>query len=65
MIFDSNDHKFLIPAVTILGALIAVVSDIIAQLPGHQQVLPINVVTSLIGVPVVLWVLLHRQRGNR
>lgn len=64
-IFNTSDHKLLIPAVIFLGALMAVVSDILAQLPGHQQTLPINVVTSLLGVPVVLWVLMNKQRAAR
>lgn len=61
-IFSTNDHKILIPAVFLLGAIMAIVSDIIAQLPGQQQVLPINVVTAVLGAPVVLWVLLRNQR---
>ncbi len=60
-IFNTNDHKVLIPAVFLLGAIMAIVSDIIAQMPGQQQVLPINVVTAVLGAPVVLWVLLRNQ----
>lgn len=62
MIFQSSDHKILIPAVIVLGALMAIISDIIAQLPGRQQVLPINVITAILGAPVVLWVLLRSQQ---
>jgi iron complex transport system permease protein len=62
MIFQSSDHKTLIPAVILLGAVMAIVSDIIAQLPGQQQVLPINVITAILGAPVVLWVLLRSQQ---
>jgi len=49
----------------VIGGAMAILSDIIAQMPGNQTVLPINVVTSILGAPVVLWVLLHNQGKNR
>lgn len=61
-LFHSSDHKVLFPAVILLGGIMAIMADIIAQLPGNQQVLPINVVTAVLGAPVVLWVLLRSQR---
>jgi len=59
----SADHKVLIPAVILVGAIAALVADAIAQLPGSQYVLPINVVTSLFGAPFVIWVLIRQRRG--
>ena len=38
------------------------VSDIISQLPGSESVLPINAVTSLIGIPVVIWVIFRNRK---
>lgn len=61
-IFNTSDHKILIPSCLLTGGIIAIAADIISQLPGHQYTLPINAVTSLIGVPIVLWVLLRNQR---
>ncbi len=61
-IFRTADHLVLLPAVALLGALLALVADLVAQLPGSQFVLPVNAITSLIGAPVVTWVVL---RGNR
>lgn len=60
-IFRSSDHRVLIPASFLLGGIMAIIADIIAQMPGNQQVLPINVVTAVLGAPVVLWVLLRNQ----
>jgi iron complex transport system permease protein len=37
-------------------------SDIISQLPGSESVLPINSVTSLVGIPVVIWVILRNRK---
>jgi iron complex transport system permease protein len=37
-------------------------SDIISQMPGSDNVLPVNSVTALIGIPVVVWVILRDQK---
>ena len=60
-LFRSSDHRLLLPACALLGALLALVADIIAQMPGAQTVLPLNAVTALIGAPVVAWVILRRS----
>jgi iron complex transport system permease protein len=61
---NTSDHRLLMPAVTLLGATIALLADLIARLPGNQATLPLNAVTSLIGAPVVIWVILRRQNLN-
>lgn len=63
-VFHTADHKLLVPAVGIIGAITAIAADIIAQLPGSQLMLPINVVTSLFGAPFVLWILLRNRGGG-
>ena len=37
--------------------------DCISQLPGFQGTLPINAVTSLIGAPIIIWIIL-KNKGN-
>ncbi len=54
------DHRVLLPGACLLGAALVLACDCLAQLPGSQITLPINVVTSLLGAPVVLWVVLRR-----
>lgn len=57
-----SDHRILMPLTMVTGMLILVLSDLISQLPGSDRVLPINAVTSLIGIPVVIWlVILNRK----
>ncbi|MCC7494143.1 MAG: iron ABC transporter permease [Fimbriimonadaceae bacterium] len=56
------DHRVLLPACALLGATLALLADVVAQLPGEGQVLPLNAVTSLIGAPVVTWVVLRGMR---
>jgi iron complex transport system permease protein len=62
LLFKTADHRMLLPAVGLVGAILMVICDSIAQLPGSELVLPINAVTSLIGAPVVIWLLVRKKR---
>jgi len=57
-----NDHRILLPAVIMGGAILMLICDIAAQLPGSQYTLPINAITSLIGAPVVIWLLVRKRK---
>jgi iron complex transport system permease protein len=59
-LLGTADHRLLLPGACLLGAALVLACDCLAQLPGSQITLPINVVTSLLGAPVVLWVVLRR-----
>jgi len=61
-ILNTSDHRFLMPSTTLMGAILMLVCDVIAQMPGAQTTLPINAVTALVGSPVVIWVIV-RQRN--
>lgn len=65
ILFRSSDHKVLIPATMLAGAVLMLVCDIISQMPGGQVTLPINAVTSLIGAPVVVFIVLRNRRTKR
>jgi iron complex transport system permease protein len=43
---------------------VALAADLVAQVPGSQIVLPLNAVTSLIGTPVIAWVILRKKNVN-
>lgn len=62
IIFKTSDHKILIPGTILVGGTVMLISDIISQLPGSESVLPINAVTSLIGIPVVIWVIFRNRK---
>jgi iron complex transport system permease protein len=62
ILFRTSDHKILIPGTILLGGGVMLMSDIISQLPGSEKVLPLNAVTSLIGIPVVIWVILRNRK---
>lgn len=60
-LFNTADHHQLVPLTILVGALVALVAAFVASVPGSTIVLPLNAVTSLIGAPVVIWVVLRRQ----
>ena len=60
----TSNHKLLIPAVMIGGAILLLLCDMLAQLPGSTQILPLNVVTSVIGAPVVIWMILKNKKTS-
>jgi iron complex transport system permease protein len=62
ILFRTSDHRILIPGTILLGGTVMLASDIISQLPGSETVLPINSITSLIGMPVVIWVILRNRK---
>lgn len=62
IVFRTSDHRVLIPATMLTGGSVMILSDIISQLPGSETVIPVNSVTALIGIPVVLWVILRNRK---
>lgn len=65
LLFGSGDHRTLMPGVAICGAVTLLLSDIISNLPGGGHIIPVNTVTSLIGIPVVLWIILGKAGLGR
>lgn len=59
-LFNTSSHRILIPGCCLIGCLLMLVCDVIAQL-GQQAVLPINIITSLVGAPVVIWIILRKN----
>ena len=64
LLFSTANHIWLIPGSIILGADIMLISDIISQMPGSQLKLPINTVTALFGIPVIIWLIVKNKRIN-
>jgi len=60
-LFNTCDHRVLVPAVIFMGAILALIADLLTQLAVRQMVLPLNSVTALIGTPIVTWVILRRN----
>ena len=61
-LLGTADHRVLVPLTALLGAALALGCDLVARLPGSEHALPLNAVTSLIGAPVVIWIILRGRR---
>ncbi len=55
-------HSRLIPATMLLGGAVMLMGDLISQLPGSDTTLPINSVTALLGIPVVIWIIFQNKK---
>lgn len=62
LVFKTSNHKILLPAVAIIGGIVLLICDSIAQLPNSEFTLPINAITSLFGAPVVIWLLVRKKK---
>ena len=61
-IFQTSDHRVLMPASMLVGASLALLCNLIARLPGFEGALPVNSVTALVGAPVVASVLFRKRK---
>lgn len=61
MIFRTSDHRVIIPGCMLTGAAVGLLCNLLCTLPDNI-VLPLNGVTPLIGVPVILYVILKGRR---
>ena len=57
MLFCNADHRVLLPATALCGAVILLVCDIISK----WLTLPINTITALLGIPIVIWVVIRNK----
>lgn len=62
MVFADADHKVLMPASIMAGAAILLLCDIVSQLPGREMRLPLNTVTALLGIPIVITVIVRNRK---
>lgn len=64
MLVRSGDHRLLIPSTALAGAVLGVGCQICSVLPSITStgVIPINAITPVIGVPIIVYVLLQRRK---
>lgn len=60
--YHTSNHFVLTPATAVIGMDLALLCNLIARLPGFDGNLPINSVTAIIGAPIVIYVIFHRQK---
>lgn len=59
---NTSDHKVLIPLSILLGINMLLFADIISTIPSADVVLPINAITSFIGIPIIIWIIFKNKR---
>lgn len=62
-LFQTSDHRYMMPATMLTGAALALVCNILARMPGFEGALPVNSVTALIGAPVIASVIFRRHQS--
>jgi iron complex transport system permease protein len=62
LFFNTTNHKILVPSVCLIGGILLLICDSIAQVPFYEITLPINAITSMIGAPVVIWLLVRKRK---
>ena len=61
MAFHTNSHAITIPGSILVGASILLICDICSQLPANGTILPINAISSIIGAPIIIWIILRNR----
>lgn len=61
LIFQTSNHKTLFWSTILIGAIIMLFCDTVSQMPGFDFTLPINAITSIIGAPVVIWLIVRKK----
>lgn len=57
MLFRNADHRVLLPGAALTGAAVVLVCDIVSK----WLTLPVNTITALLGIPIVVWVVVRNQ----
>ena len=57
MLFSNADHRILLPASALCGAITLLICDIVSK----WLTLPINTITALLGIPIVIWVVIRNK----
>ncbi len=57
-----SDHRYLVPASALMGATLVVCADIASRVAWPPQVIPIGIMTSLMGVPFFFYLLVRTSR---
>ena len=64
LILGTNNHNTLLPTTILCGGVMALLCNLICTLPGEGGLIPLNAVASLLGAPIIIYVILRMRRGN-
>ena len=61
LLLRTDNHRLLMPATMITGAVVALLCNALCYLPGEHGIIPLNAITPLVGAPVIIYVILRRR----
>ena len=62
LMLRTSDHYRLMPVTMLTGAVVAMLCTLISVLPQENGLIPINAITPIIGVPVIVYIILNRRK---
>lgn len=61
LLTTTDDHRILMPATILTGAVVALLCNVLCVLPGDGGIIPLNAVTPLLGAPVIIYVIVKSR----
>lgn len=61
LVLNTSDHRKLVPFTLLCGGNVALFCNLICNLPGDKGIIPLNVITPILGVPIILYVILFSK----
>ncbi len=61
LLLGTSNHNSLLPVTLLMGGVVALLCNLICTLPGEAGVIPLNAVTPVLGVPVIIYVILKQR----
>ena len=61
LVLNTSNHNRLLPATMLTGATVALLCTLISVLPQQVGVIPINAITPIIGVPIIIYIIINRK----
>jgi len=62
LLFKTSNHFVLLISTLLLGSIMMLICDSIAQVPNSDLTLPINAITSIFGAPIIVWLLVKKRK---
>jgi iron complex transport system permease protein len=59
---NTSNHNTLLPITMLAGAVMALLCTLISVMPSSIGVIPINAITPIIGVPIIIYIILNRRK---
>ena len=62
LVLGSSNHKILLPVTILIGAVIALICNLLCVLQGEAGIIPLNAITPVLGAPVIIYVIVNQKK---